>query len=114
MLIQYCYKITLETVVECSIIESMTEPKQVKFQATKPSELPLNGKQLDLLALVGDAGPDGAIVYCKGPDATIHALANRGLVEHAGKVTVVVMGQLEDRFLWKLSAKGKTILGGGA
>jgi len=110
MLIQYCYKITLETVVECSIIESMTEPKQVKFQATKPSELPLNGKQLDLLALVGDAGPDGAIVYGKGPDATIYALERRGLVEQRSSVWVIVMGKLERRALWILSLKGKDAL----
>ena len=109
-MIQYCYKITLETVVECSIIESMTEPKQVKFQATKPSELPLNGKQLDLLALVGDAGPDGAIVYGKGPDATIYALERRGLVEQRSSVWVIVMGKLERRALWILSLKGKDAL----
>lgn len=85
----------------------------IKFQATKASELPLNGRQLDLLALVGDAGEAGAIVYGRGPTETVHALQARQLVECivGGAVQVIVLGKIERRSLWRLTAKGKASLG---
>lgn len=87
------------------------KPKQVKFQVAKDSDIPLNAKQMDMLALLGDAGPDGAVVYGRGPTETVKALKARELVATNGIVLVVVMGKLEDRPLWCLTAKGAASLG---
>jgi hypothetical protein len=87
------------------------KPKQVSFKVAKDSDIPLNGKQLDLLALIGDAGADGALVYGRGPTETVEALAVRGLVLPRFHVQVVIMGKLEKRTQWILSGTGKAQLG---
>jgi hypothetical protein len=84
--------------------------EQVTFKPVKASEMPLNGKQLDLLALVSDAGESGCLVYGRGPTETIDALAARGLVVSSDMVQVIVMGKLENRTLWTITEKGKLLL----
>jgi hypothetical protein len=87
------------------------KPKQVDFKAAKASDIPLNGKQLDLLALIGDAGSDGALVHGRGPTETVAALLTRCLVTPKdGSVAVVIMGRLEYRKLYVLTAKGQGML----
>ena len=85
--------------------------EQVPFKPVKASEMPLNGKQLDLLAMIGDMGREGAVVYGRGPTETVAALAARGLVEKASFVQVIVMGKNEGRALWRVTEKGKVALG---
>jgi len=89
----------------------MAAKKQVSFQAVKPEDIPLNGKQLDMLVLLADAGQDGALVYGRGPTETVDALEARGLVCVHCLALVVVMGKLEDRKVWCLTEKGKATIG---
>jgi hypothetical protein len=87
------------------------KPKQVDFKAAKASDIPLNGKQLDMLVLIADAGADGALVYGRGPTETVAALLTRCLVTPKdGSVAVVIMGRLEYRKLYVLTAKGQGML----
>lgn len=87
--------------------------EQVPFKSIKASEMPLNGKQLDLLALVSDAGESGCLVHGRGPTETVAALLNRCLVQPkpgAAMIAAVIMGKLEYRKLYVLTEKGKLLL----
>lgn len=90
---------------------SVTKPKQVQFRKASSSDIPLNGKQLDMLALLLDAGPEGAAVYGRGPTETVEALFSRGLATRRCLVNVIVMGKLEPKALWILTDKGRLLLG---
>lgn len=94
-----------------SMTKELQKLFQVGFRKAKAEDIPLNGKQLDLLALLSDAGPDGAVVYGKGPSTTVDALEARGLVCVHCLAMVVVMGKLEERKVWCVTEKGKASLG---
>jgi hypothetical protein len=87
------------------------KPKQVDFKAAKASDIPLNGKQLDLLVLICDVGGGGAIVYGRGPTETVEALKARGLVVALASVPVIVLGKIEHRPKWGITEKGKLLVG---
>jgi hypothetical protein len=77
---------------------------------------PLNKAQSSLLALIATSGPDGCVVYGRGPSETVYTLQGRGLVENHRSVMVATMGGIESRPLWTITVQGVQALlstGGG-
>lgn len=68
----------------------------------------LNNTQRALLRLIYDSGNEGCLIYGRGPNATAQALLARGLVrETEDRVDVVIMGKLETKRLWRVTAAGE-------
>ena len=67
----------------------------------------LNAKQLELLRLLAQAGPSGALVYGRAYHTSARALEQRKLVSSSlTPVKVVQMGVVDTRWVYSITSHG--------